>query len=267
MDVTLIDYYANHGTSFLHRAGAYSKILFVTLLVASVIITREFYMLLGIYVTLLILALWTRLPLLKIIAISIYPTIFTLLFVIASWDGSWLKAGVVMLKALSAALTMVILISTTPYPDVFNVVRPLLPGIIAEGLFIAYRSLFILLKLTDDLIKGLSIRGGLKKRRYANNIKNFSSGISLLLVRGFDMSEKLYGVMNLRGYKGEARMVKQDIKASGGDLILISIGVSILAASLGIRIESGLATYSTHFLALCTTILATSAIYLIQSEL
>ena len=200
MDVAIIDYYANHGKSFLHKAKAFWKIIFTAMIIASIIITNDFYLLLGNYIALVTIAIWTKLPVTKILSIAAYPAIFALIFALAMWNGSWLRAGVIMLKALSAALTMVILIVTTPYPDIFNVIRPIVPKIISEGLFVTYRSVFILLELTDDLIKGLKVRGGITRRKYINNVKNFSSGIGLLLVRGFDFSEKFYGVMNVRGY-------------------------------------------------------------------
>ncbi|MCH8014786.1 MAG: hypothetical protein IH823_08445, partial [Candidatus Dadabacteria bacterium] len=155
MDVAIIDYYANHGKSFLHKAKAFWKIIFTAMIIASIIITNDFYLLLGIYIALVTIAVWTKLPVTKILTIAAYPAIFALIFALASWNGSWLRAGVIMLKALSAALTMVILIVTTPYPDIFNVIRPIVPKIISEGLFVTYRSVFILLELTDDLIKGL----------------------------------------------------------------------------------------------------------------
>ncbi len=93
MDVAIIDYYANHGTSFLHKAKALWKVVFTALVIASIILTNEFYMLLGIYITLVTIAVWTRLPVSRIITIAAYPAIFALIFAFAMWNGSWLKAG------------------------------------------------------------------------------------------------------------------------------------------------------------------------------
>jgi len=262
MDVAIIDYYANHGKSFLHKAKAQWKIVFAALIIASIIITNEFYLLLGIYITLATIAIWTKLPVIKIIIIAAYPAIFALIFALAMWNGSWLRAGVIMLKALSAALTMVILIVTTPYPDVFNAIRPFLPKIIAEGLFITYRSLFILLKLTDDLIMGLKVRGGLTHRKYISNVKNFSSGIGLLLVRGFDYSEKFYGVMNVRGYGGKISSENTKTSISRNDVITLIIGILIFAVSLGTVLERSLLEFSVYILVFSLIALIISSIYL-----
>ena len=203
MDVAIIDYYANHGRSFLHRASTLPKITFAVLSIASVVITSDLYLLLGIYISLSALVIWSRLPIMRILSIAAYPAIFALIFALASWNGSWVRAGVIIMKALTAAITMVILIVTTPYPDIFVSIRPVLPKIIAEALVMTYRSIFILLELMNNLVKALRVRGGLTRRKYVSNVVNFSTGIGLLLIRGLDLSEKFYGVMTVRGYGGK----------------------------------------------------------------
>jgi cobalt/nickel transport system permease protein len=261
MDVSAIDYYANHGRSFLHGARAVSKILFAALVIASVVISGSFWLLLAVYVSLLALVIWTSLPVLKIVTIAAYPAIFALIFAAASWNGSWIGAGVIVLKALSAALAMVILIVTTPYPDVFSSIGPALPRIVTEGLFLTYRSLFILLELTDNLIKGLRVRGGLTRGRYIRNVVNFSSGIGLLLVRGLDLSEKFYGVLNVRGYSGRISGGAVGQKTGANDFTALSIGALIFGAALLTARDGELSTYGVYILALAVFILVISAVY------
>ena len=261
MDVAIIDYYANHGKSFLHRAKAPWKIVFAALVIASIILTNEFYLLLGIYVALVTIAVWTKLAVGRIITIAAYPAIFALIFAFAMWNGSWLRAAVIILKALSAALAMVILIVTTPYPEIFNTIRPFLPRVIAEGLFVTYRSVFILLELSDDLVKGLRVRGGLTRGKYISNVKNFSSGIGLLLVRGFDFSEKFYGVMNVRGYGGRISADNTKTGISRDDVLALIIGTLIFAVSLGAVIKRSLLEFSVYILLFTIVALVISSIY------
>ncbi len=261
MDVALIDYYANHGTGFMHRAKALWKVVFAALVIAAIILTNEFYILLGIYFSLVTIAVWTRLPVSRILTIAAYPAIFALIFAFALWNGSWIRAGVIMFKALSAALTMVLLIVTTPYPDIFNVIRPVLPKVIAEGMFVTYRSVFILLELTDELIKGLKVRGGLTRRRYISNIKNFASCIGLLLVRGFDFSEKFYGVMNARGYGGSIFSKRNMATFNYNDGIILTIGAIIFALVIGTVIRNSLLEFSAYIFALSIFALVISSVY------
>ena len=261
MDVSAIDYYANHGASFLHGARPLSKIVFAGLVIASVVISSSFYLLLAVYFSLLTMVIWTRLPVLKIVTIAAYPAIFALIFAAASWNGSWAGAGVIVLKALCAALAMVILIVTTPYPDVFSTIGPVLPRIIREGLFLTYRSLFILLELADNLVKGLRVRGGITHGRYMNNVVNFSSGIGLLLVRGLDLSEKFYGVLNVRGYSGRISGGGRHEKTGVNDLAAIAIGFLIFGAALVIKKNGELSAYDGCILAVSLAALIVSAVY------
>lgn len=261
MDVSAVDYYANHGRSFLHRASAPSKLVFAALVIASVVITGNFYLLLAIYAALATLAIWTGLPALRVISIAAYPAIFAVLFAAAAWNGDWTAAGVIVLKALGASLAMVLLIVTTPYPDVFSSISPFLPKIIVEGLFLTYRSLFVLLGLMDSLIKALRVRGGLTHGRPVKNIVNFSSGIGLLIVRGLDMSEKLYGVMNIRGYDGRLSGGYTREKDAACDTAVIAAGALVLAVSLAGRINTGFGAYAAYILCASAAALICSALY------
>ncbi|MGH7889435.1 MAG: energy-coupling factor transporter transmembrane component T family protein [Thermodesulfobacteriota bacterium] len=248
MDIGLIDYFANTGGSFFHRASPIHKITFVVFVLTSIVITDSLTLLISTYLVLTALVILTRLPFVKVISIAAYPAIFALLFALAGWNGSWTRSGIIVFKALSAALTMTLLIVTTPYPSVFAAISPFLPRMVVEGLFLTYRSLFILLELMGNLIRALRLRGGLSPRMYAKNIANFSSGIGLLLVRGLDLSERLYGVMKIRGYGG--KMAQEfDIQKSGRkDFIPVATGFLILLVSLVMKFESGFDRYSVYVL-------------------
>jgi cobalt/nickel transport system permease protein len=260
MDVAIIDYYANHGTSFLHRARTLPKIAFAVLSIASVVLTNDLYFLLGIYISLAAIVIWSRLPIMRILSIAAYPAIFALIFAVASWNGSWVRAGVIIMKALTAALTMVILIVTTPYPDIFLSIRPVLPKIIAEALVMTYRSIFILLELMNNLVKALRVRGGLTRRRYVSNVVNFSSGIGLLLIRGLDLSEKFYGVMTVRGYGGKISAAEREGKPGINDISIALIGLLIFAAGLVIRFGTGIRDMSIFMLVFSVLIFFVSVI-------
>ncbi|MGQ0794132.1 MAG: energy-coupling factor transporter transmembrane component T family protein [Deltaproteobacteria bacterium] len=237
MDIGLIDYFANSGGSFLHRASPSAKLGFTAIAIASIIAAEDFIPLACIYLTLAAITALTRLPFIKILSIAAYPAIFALLFALTAWRGDWTQSAALVLKALDAALLMTIFITTTPYPAVFARISSVLPKIVAEGLFMTYRSLFILLGLMDNLLRALTVRGGFSPGAYLRNTMNFASGIGLLLIKGFDLSEKMYGVMKIRGYEG---------RLSGGgfgegetsgweDAAVISIGCLYLGFSLAWR--------------------------------
>jgi energy-coupling factor transporter transmembrane protein EcfT len=156
---------------------------------------------------------------------------------------------------------MVLLIVTTPYPDVFNLIRPIMPRIIAEGLIVTYRSIFVLLELTDELIKALRVRGGISRRKYISNIKNFSSGIGLLLVKGFDFSEKFYGMMNVRGYGRKITGSQRQSVTTYNDILAILIGLLIFVITIGTVIKKELLQLGIYILLLSVITLVISFIF------
>jgi cobalt/nickel transport system permease protein len=260
VDIGIIDYFANSGKSFFHRASSIYKIIFVLFVLASIVITNDFILLLSVYFVLIALVILTGLPFLRIVSIAAYPAIFALLFALASWSGNWTRSGVIVFKALDAALTMVLLIVTTPYPSVFASINPFLPKIVVEGLFLTYRAIFILLELMENLIRALRIRGGFSPRAYIKNIANFASGIGLLLIRGFDLSERLYGVMRVRGYSGKIAEDERK-ELSQKDFIPIGIGVLIFAFSLGARFSNDSSKYGVYTLIFSLLLVFVSASY------
>jgi cobalt/nickel transport system permease protein len=261
MDIGIIDYYANSGKSPLHLASPFYKIISIVLVLSSIVITNDFIVLLSTYLILAGLVILTRLPFLKIISIAAYPAIFAMLFAISSSGEGWITPATIIFKALDAALAMVILITTTPYPSVFASLSPFLPRVIMEGLFLTYRSLFILLGLMGNLLRALRIRGGLSPRRYIKNIMNVASGIGLLLIRGFDLSEKLYGVMHVRGYSGKMAEGNRKRRFSQRDTVPIATGLFILAVSLGAKFEEDFNQYGIYLLLLSILFIFGMAFY------
>lgn len=202
MDVGFIDYWANRGDSYLHRASVATKMGTVALVIGAVVLASDPYVLLTIYLAVVGLMLWARLPVVKLVLLAAYPALFAILFAVSRWDGTWQTPAVIILKAVTAALAVVMLIATTPYPSLFAALGSFLPQVIADGLFMTYRSLFILLELMDRLLTGLRLRGGLVPHRYWRNSVNVASALGLLLIRAMDLSQRQYDVMALRGYRG-----------------------------------------------------------------
>jgi energy-coupling factor transporter transmembrane protein EcfT len=135
-----------------------------------------------------------------------------------------------------------------------------------EGLFLTYRSTFILLELIGNLIRALRLRGGLTPGRYLKNIINFSSGIGLLLVRGFDLSERFYGVMRIRGYNGKMAEVESK-KLGKRDAAPILIGILICALSLADYIHKDPKEYYVYaFLVSILSVLITFSYTYIQKR-
>jgi energy-coupling factor transporter transmembrane protein EcfT len=112
-----------------------------------------------------------------------------------------------------------------------------------------------------NLLRALRIRGGLSPRRYIKNISNFASGIGLLLIRGFDLSERFYGVMQVRGYSGKIAEEERKRKLGHEDIFPIAVGLFILSVSIGARLEDDFKLYGIYLLTLSIVFVCCSAYY------
>ena len=240
MDIGTVDYWANNGRSNLHRASPTAKLLAAAFIVAAVIGTEDPLLLLAIYLALVALIASTKLPAARILLLGAYPAVFAILFAVGRWNGNPFAAAVVVLKAMDAALAMLMVITTTPYPAVFAVLHRFLPARVGEALFLTYRSIFLLLAVLGELWTALRLRGGLRPAKFPQNSPNLAMGLGLLLVRAVDLGEELYAVMRLRGYRGRLADTPVAQPLSCHDLLPLATGVLLLALALTRRLLPGL---------------------------
>jgi cobalt/nickel transport system permease protein len=105
----------------------------------------------------------------------------------------------------------------------------LLPEILAAGLFMTYRTLFILLDMMDNFAAAIRLRGGFSPGSLYKNSANISRGIGMLLVRAVERASRLYAVMVVRGYngsmaeKGTIRLQQQDWLPLGAGAIVLML--------------------------------------------
>lgn len=240
MDIAAIDYWANSRTSVIHRASPLGKGLAALAFVAAVVLATSPYLLLAVYLLLLAGVFATRLPAIRLVMIAAYPTLFALLFAVSRWNGDLVTPAVILLKALTAAQAMVILITTTPYPDIFAGLGKLMPRLLADGLFITYRSFFLLLREMGRMLKALRLRGGMQPGRPLQQLGNVSRALGSLLVRAIDLSERLYAVLRVRGYRGRLRTSDRWRRLSPSDALPMGAGLAALLLAVVARSWPGL---------------------------
>jgi energy-coupling factor transporter transmembrane protein EcfT len=234
-DVAIIDYWSASGRSVLHRAGPAAKVLMAVGFVAAVVITRHIALLAAVYCACVALLVVARVPAPKVMAIASYPAFFALLFVISEWDGTWQTPALVFGRALAAALTLVTLLVTTPYPRVFALLSRVLPRIVGEALFLTYRSLFLLLEMAANLVTATRVRSGLQLRHPLVDLRNLSLAMGKLLIHAFDRSELQYDIMVVRGYSGHIAAPGRAWNAFATDVVPVILGAAALAAAIVLR--------------------------------
>lgn len=236
MDIAAIDFWANSGRSTLHRASALGKGIAALAFVAAAVVATSPYLLVVIYLLLVAGVFCTRLPASRLLLIAAYPVVFALLFAVSRWDGRLETPVLILLKALTAAQAMVLLITTTPYPDLFAALGRGLPGVLADGLFITYRSFFLLLREMDRMLTALRLRGGLRSGRIVASTANVSRALGMLLVRAVDLAERLYSVLKARGYRGRIYASPRWRSVSAPDLVPLAAAGVALALTLIVRL-------------------------------
>lgn len=207
IQLSYLDYSAVEGKSWLHRVPAAGKVIGMGFVLAGVVGLRSLPGLFSLYVILLALFFTSRIPL-KIFSLTLYPLIFAFLFIFISGFQPYFIL-LIFLKVLSGSTGVVLLLATTPYPSIFQLLGKVLPSLFVTALFLTYRSIFILLNVFEESQHALYLRGGLQWRHPWRSVINVSNAFGHLILKGIDASEKMYESMVLRGfenkihYKGE----------------------------------------------------------------
>ncbi len=226
IDVARIDYWAASGTGSLHRTSTVSKAAFVLLAVSAAIFARNPYSLLAGYGILVVIAAASELPWVKLILLSLYSAVFALLYGISFRGGVWI-AVLFIAKAITPSYAMLMLVVSTPYPKIFSLLSTALPETLAAGLFMTYRTLFILIDMMDNFATTIRLRGGFSPGSLYKNGSNIAKGLGMLLVRAIERASRLYAVMVVRGYRG-SMAEKSMIRLHREDWLPLGAGVVVL---------------------------------------
>ncbi|HEY9765944.1 MAG TPA: energy-coupling factor transporter transmembrane component T, partial [Chroococcales cyanobacterium] len=200
LDLDAIDRWARIDSPF-HRASPLSKIFGASLGILGAAIASSPPFLLLLAAEWLFLLAWSRLPLRSILTLSGYAALFAGFYSLIDWGGGPLAIALI-LKAVVSALSVLSVVATTPYPRVFQAIRPILPPPLPDALLLTYRSLFILLHRWGHIYTALRLRGGIVPRHPLLTLRNISPSLGMLLLSAMDHSQGLYEAMLLRGYRG-----------------------------------------------------------------
>lgn len=227
IDVARIDHWAASGSGPLHRASAGAKAIFLCLVVSAAVIAKNPYALAAGYAVLIAVAALAGLPWTRVMALSWYAAVFALLYSLSLRGGLWIRA-LFLVKAITPSCAMLMLIVSTPYPRIFSLLSTVLPEVLAAGLFMTYRTLFILLDMMDSFAAAIRLRGGFSPGSLYKNSSNISKGIAMLLVRAVERSTRIYEVMVVRGYRGSMAEAST-IRFKREDWLPLCTGSAVLA--------------------------------------
>ena len=233
MHIGDIDHLAINGNSFFHKRSPLAKGLFVLLLLFSILISFDWIPLIILYGVIIISFALARISLIKIGHLAIYPVFFSLFFVVLTARQDLGQGMIILLRALGAALSMILLITTTPYIDIFSMLSHIMPKLIIDILLMTYRSFFVLSDRMSHLLRTIKLKGGNQPGNYLFNFKTIASTLGTLLIQSFEMSERMYRIYELRGYNG-AIPIDNKLKLENAMDIGMAVFGLIMAITMGV---------------------------------
>lgn len=229
MDIARVDASATRGISPLHRLSPASKLIAFALVLSAVVVSTNLLVVLAVMAALLGVLFAMRLPAKPILALAAYPGIFAALFALAAAAG-WVTAALVVAKAITAALAALLLMFTTPYPQVFAPLQRFLPTVIGDSLLMTYRSLFLLLEKFGNVLTAARLRAGISGASPLRSARAMTRSLGAVLLYSIDMSQRTYDVMHLRGYDGRLVVTVQRSASKSAERLMLA-GATLVAAT------------------------------------
>ncbi|NPV79397.1 MAG: hypothetical protein HPY52_03840 [Firmicutes bacterium] len=216
MELRVVDYLANSGNSPLHRAAPWSKLLGVAMVLIVIIVSRNPALIGFILAVQLLISLLNRTLTWPVASIAAYPLLFGVLFAISQARNAPMLAVLVILKGVAAGLMLATLMVTTSYIDVFATLARIMPKPLVEMLFMAYRGFFLLVDRLEGLMLAVKLRRGRGIYGAIHGYYRGAQSLGALVLSSFDLMERVYMVMELRGIEpGNMRGHVKDAAANG----------------------------------------------------
>jgi cobalt/nickel transport system permease protein len=234
-DIALVDLWASSVRSPWHRASALAKMAFVGAMLFAAIGSTDPRVLAGLVGLAVVCLASARVPLGPALLLALYPLLFSSLFVLSRWDGTWQTPVLLLLRALASSLTAVLLVATKPYPDLFAPIARVTPRLVGDGLFLTYRAFFGLLHRAERMWTALRLRGGLTGRGLPRDFRHAGEGLGQLVLHSYDRSQRLYAVMQIRGHSGRVCGCRHWADFSAADLLPVGLGALVVVLALVLR--------------------------------
>lgn len=236
MHIGRIDESATLGDSWLHRASPVSKLVAFALVLAAVVASWNVIVIASLTLVLVAVAVSARLRTRLVLTLALYPALFALVFAFSAATSA-LGGLTIVLKAVTAALGAVIVVLTTPYPYIFAPIQRVVPTIVGDAMLMTYRSLFLLLEKFANLLTAARLRAGLTVGHPVRSARATTRALGGLLIYSFDLSQRSYDIMRMRGYEGRLRVTLPKSTAPLLDATLVTSAAVLLGASVLWRLE------------------------------
>jgi energy-coupling factor transporter transmembrane protein EcfT len=234
MDVRAIDLCATTGDSRLHRASPITKLAAFALMLTAVVVQQNLFVVLACLLLLVAVSLGSRLPSRQVFGLAAYPALFALVFAFAAAPDPF-TGGLFVVRAVAASLAAIVLLFVTPYPQLFAPLQRVLPEVVGDALLMTYRSLFLLADKFEHLRVAIRLRSGLTHGHPVRAARATAGALGALVLYAFDLSQREYDVMRLRGYEGRLRVTLPNAASRAFDAALLVSAATVLAVAVVFR--------------------------------
>ncbi len=189
--------------SFVHRLDARTKLILLLAFVLSVALLRAPS---GLQLTcclfaLIVTAAAARLPVWRILRVSLLVVPFVGLFSLLVYlTGDAWRAWFILAKSYLSALSVLILISSTPLPKLLAAAHFFrLPTLLVEVTQLTYRYLFVLAGEVRVMQTAFRARGG---RPGSRAVRASSGMVAVLFTKSYEKAAMIQQAMYSRGFSG-----------------------------------------------------------------
>lgn len=223
MNLATMDNLAVNHRCWLQRCSPLAKALFVLGALAFLLTTRSLTFLVGLMIFMVGLALTNRLALGVFLPLVLVPVFFASVFAISLRD--WSVGLLVLGRAATAALTVVMVFMTTAPVRILGLISAPMPEVFGELMYFTYRSFFLLLESLNNTLAALRLRRG-KERFSLSRVRAMAQVYGMTLVRAWDMAGRQYDLLRLRGL-GQGLRISRDWHLRTWDLALFAALICI----------------------------------------
>lgn len=244
MDVRAIDLSATSGHSRLHAAGPVAKLAAFALVLTGVVIQQNVLIIAACGLVLAAVVVGSRLPARAVFGLAAYPAVFAIVFAFAAAPDV-LTGALFVARAVTAALGAIVLVFSTPYPQLFAPLQRVVPEIVGDAMLMTYRSLFLLADKFEHLRLAVRLRSGLSRGHPVRAARATASALGSLVLYALDLSEREYDILRIRGYEGGLKVSPVPSTHRGFDAGLVAGAATLLALATVFRLAgAGLTPYS-----------------------
>lgn len=228
MWIAFLDHLSYNLDSFWHRTNAFSKIIFLIFVITAVIFSTNSFFILAVFLLLLLFMKLSHLPVLRLGVLLLYPLFFGLVFALSRIGEAAAFPVVTLLRAVTAASAILLVLSTTPYVTFFATLQHGLPMAIGDVLLITYRSFFLMLDSFRNTIKMARLRGAYRFLGLTRNLSLAGRLLGHSFIHAYEANETTQLAMNVRGYEGQIVTAKRPTAIRINDFLAIGFGILLL---------------------------------------